>query len=676
MSIQEKVSNLPTSPGVYIMKNDMGEIIYVGKAKNLKNRVSSYFQDSASHTPKTTIMVSKIVDFEYIVTGTELEALILECNLIKSHMPHYNIMLKDGKSPYPYIKITGEEFPKILLARKIEKDGARYFGPYLNGRIINETIDLVKKIFKVRDCNKMLPRDIGKGRPCLNYQINKCSAPCAKLISAEEYKANFADIIRLLNGNYGDVLKKLKAEMSELSGKKEFERATAKRDKILAIEKISEKQKITSTNLDNKDVIAFAGLKNNICITLLYIRGGKMLGRENFFLKDAAPVGNDAHIVPSSKNNIQNVGARFGAPVGDAVSGVPAATLIADFIKQYYSLNTQIPRKIVTQIAPEDAHLLEEWLTTLAAHKIEIITPQKGTNKDLVNMAKQNALESLSQKFPSLGGVDAAGGRGGFKTEKLLHEIKELLSLEKTPHLIESYDISHISGASAVGVCVTFKNGKPYKSAYRKFNIGSPIDYCQLSTDDYAAIREILARRFSHAFPNGTALVGDAVSGVPSSKNNIHLNPESRIPNPNHWPLPDLILIDGGKGHVSSAKEIAKQWNIDIPIFGLVKNDKHKTRAITTENDEISLPPTSRSFKFFTQIQDEVHRFALKSHTTKHKKTTFESQLMQIKGIGKKKQAELLQTFGSIDKIKSAKLEELVKIKGITMELAKRLKKM
>ncbi len=589
MTIEESVKNLPTNPGVYLMYDKNNDIIYVGKAKNLKNRVSSYFRKNTSHTPKVAAMVENIDRFEYIIVGNEFEALVLECNLIKQHQPYYNILLKDDKA-YPYIKITmNEDFPKIMLARKVMRDKAQYFGPYLNSRVVNDTIDMVKTVFNVRSCNRVLPRDIGKDRPCLNYQIGICSAPCDNRISQVEYKKNFEKIVDFLNGNHSEVLNILEESMIDAARNLHFEKAAKLRDKIDNIKHIREKQRITSTSLNNKDVVAMADIGIYVCIMLLSIRDGKMINREHFIIKN---------VDKESKKR-----------------------LMTDFIKQHYSMTEFIPNKIFIQENIEDLELIEQWLSDKCGYKINLGIPLRGDNAKLVKMAENNAIELLKLHLLK---VDT----GKKKMNDLIYQIKSTFGLDNPPMRIESYDISNISGADSVGVCVVFENGTPKKSDYRLFNIRS-VD----GADDYESIRETLYRRLE----NGV----EKVDG---------------------FELPDLILIDGGKGHVKAAKEIVDFYKLDIPVFGMVKDDRHRTRGVTTESEEIYIKKTDAIFKFITQIQDETHRFAIKSFHRKHKKTTLESELTNIKGVGEAKKNKLLRTFKSINVIKSADVEELSKV--------------
>lgn len=589
MTIEESVKNLPTNPGVYLMYDKNDEIIYVGKAKNLKNRVSSYFRKNSSHTPKVIAMVENIVRFEYIIVGSEFEALVLECNLIKQHQPYYNILLKDDKA-YPYIRITiNEDYPRIMLARKVLKDNAQYFGPYLNARVVNETIDMVKTIFNVRSCNRVLPRDIGKGRPCLNYQIGKCSAPCSNKISQAEYKKQFDKIVDFLNGNHSEVLKILEKSMVDAAEKLQFEKAAKLRDKIETIKHIRDRQRITSTSLNNKDVIAMADIGIYVCIILLNIRDGKMINREHFIIKN------------SDKESKEN--------------------LMTDFVKQHYSMTDFIPNKIFIQENIEDMDLIQQWLSNKCGNKITLKVPLRGDNAKLIKMAESNAVELLKLHILK---VDT----GKKKINDLIYQIKSTFGLENPPMRIESYDISNISGADSVGVCVVYENGVPKKSDYRLFNIQSVE-----GADDYESIRETLYRRLEN--------------GVGKVKG---------------FELPDLILIDGGKGHVKAAKGIVDFYKLDIPVFGMVKDDRHRTRGVTTEHEEIYIKRTDAIFKFITQIQDETHRFAITSFHKKHKKSTLKSDLTNINGVGDAKKNKLLKAFKSINAIKGASIVELSKV--------------
>lgn len=591
LSIKESVKNLPSNPGVYIMYDKNDEVIYVGKAKNLKNRVSSYFRKNASHTPKVKAMVGNVVRFEYIIVASEFEALVLECNLIKQYRPYYNILLKDDKA-YPYIKITAAEpFPRIMLARKVLKDKSLYFGPYLNARVVNDTIDLIKSVFNVRSCKKNLPAANGTSRPCLNYQIGRCSAPCAGLISSLEYKSRFDGIIEFLNGNHGKILKQLETAMYDASEKMQFEKAASLRDKINTIKSIEEKQRITSTALGNKDVIAFADMGIYVCFVVLIVRDGKMLNREHYVVKNKEK----------------------DSPV----------RLMTDFVKQHYSMTDYIPNKIILQNDIEDMPLVEKWLSKKCGCKISVSTALRGENKRLLQMAENNAVENLKLYVLNM---DVKGR----KMSDLTYRIKTALGLENPPMRIESYDISNISGVDSVGVCTVFENCMPKKSEYRLFNIKTVH-----GADDYESIRETLYRRLE----NGVEMVAG-------------------------FELPDLILIDGGKGHVRVAKEIVDFYKLKIPVFGMVKDNRHRTRGVTTENEEIFLKNTDPIFDFITRVQDETHRFAVKSFHRRHKNTQTKSELLNITGVGEAKKNLLLKHFKSVKAVKNADFETLSKLVG------------
>ncbi len=589
MTIENLVKNLPDNPGVYLMYNSDDEIIYVGKAKNLKKRVSSYFRKNSSHTPKVVAMVSNITRFEYIIVESEFEALVLECNLIKQYQPYYNILLKDDKA-YPYIKITSnEQYPRIMMARRVLKDDAKYFGPYLNTKIVNETIDMLKTIFNIRSCKRILPRDIGKGRPCLNFQIGKCCAPCNGEISVEEYRSKITKIVDFLNGNHTEVIKIMEQSMQEASNNLQFEKAAKIRDKIQNIKHIREKQKITSTTLGNKDIISIADIGIFVCIMLFKIREGKIINKEHFIINNR-----DKDL----KENILN-----------------------NFVKQYYSLTDFIPNKIFVQYDIDDIELIQQWLSEKCGNKITVSAPKRGEIFKLIKMAENNAIELLKLHILKF---DISKK----KMADLIYQIKNVFGLENPPMRIESYDISNISGVDSVGVCVVYENGVPKKSDYKLFNIKSVE-----GADDYESIRETLYRRM-----------------------------ENGVDNVEGFKLPDLILIDGGKGHVKAAKEIVNFYKLDIPVFGMVKDDNHKTRGVTTENEEIYIKKTDAIFKFLTQVQDETHRFAIKSFHKKHKNTILKSELTNIKGVGEAKKNKLLRTFKSINEIKRADVIELSKV--------------
>lgn len=601
--IKEKISKLPMCPGVYIMKNSEGEIIYVGKSKALKNRVSQYFQNSQSHTLKTKLMVENIADFEYIITDTEPEALALECNLIKKHKPKYNILLKDDKQ-YPYIKITAnEEFPRIMLTRQLKKDGGIYFGPYMNTLHVREALEEIRKTFKIRSCKKQLSKDSNGGRPCLYYQIGQCSAPCAGRITPEEYNETLSEISNVLNGNYKELVADLNQKMLNASDNLEFEKAAQYRDKISGIKTLGEKQKITSTKGDNMDVIGVFEDEGEYCIQVFYYRDGKAVGSEYFTLE--------------SENTLQD-------------------EMVENFVKQFYFTSNKIPREILVPCTFDDISGIEEWLSLTAGHKVSFSVPQRGKKRAIMDMVLRNAEESLRKdRFIK--------NKSESYKNSILSQLMELLELDVTPHRIESYDISNISGTSSVGVQIVYDNASPKNGLYRKYNIKNVE-----GADDYESMREIIFRRITEAYKEEDAIKsGD-------------LEPEKA----KFLPLPDLILLDGGKGHVSAIKTLFETLGEDIPVFGLVKDNSHRTRGVTDENREYYIDKHSELFRFLANMQEEVHRYAINAHRKRHEKTAVKSVLENIDGVGSKTAKKLLEHFGGINKIKTAGVDELRKVAG------------
>lgn len=596
--IKEKLKTLPMSPGVYLMKDKDGKIIYVGKSKVLKSRVSSYFINSKSHTVKTVKMVNQVNDFDYILTDSEVEALILECNLIKKYMPKYNILLKDDKQ-YPYIKITvKEEYPKIFVTRRLVKDGSKYFGPYMSAANTKETLDTIKRIFKIRTCNRVLPRDIGKDRPCLYYQIGQCSAPCAGKISQEEYSEMFNKISDVLSGNYSMLEKALTEKMYKASDNLEYEKAAGYRDRINNLRALDEKQKIISTNEDNRDIIGVYRDNNDCCVQIFYMRGGKMLGSERY-------------VFENSDDTLEE--------------------LISGFIKQFYFTATNIPKEILIPVEIEDSDEIEKWLSEKSGHKIRVHMPKRGDKAHTIKMVNKNAEESLKvHKFKR--------DREQTNQNAVLKGLMELLKLKSTPFRIESYDISNISGSQSVGVCVVYNNAHPHKSSYRKFNIKTVE-----GANDYESTREVIFRRISKAYEEEDAIKSGTLQEDKAK----------------FLPLPDLILLDGGKGHVHVIKELFETMGEEIPLYGMVKDDKHRTRALTDENQEFDIDKDSELFKFLTGLQEEVHRFAITAFRKKHEKASVHSELDDIKGVGPAKRNKLLLSFSSIKKIKNATVGEL-----------------
>ena len=605
--LEEELKNLPDEPGVYLMHDASDTIIYVGKAKILKNRVRQYFRKNSNHTPKVLAMVKNIAYFEYIVTDSETEALALECNLIKKYRPKYNILLKDDKH-YPYIKITiNEDYPKIFQVRKLQKDGAKYYGPYVCGATIKNTLEIIQKLFIPPTCRRKFPQDIGKGRPCLNYHINNCFAPCTGKVSKDEYRDVFFDICRFLDGNHKDLIASLKEEMKNASKNLEFEKAAMIRDKINAISDIEEKQKIINTDKQtDKDVIA-ASLSESIAFCeVFFIRSGKVLGRESY------KIDNTENSTPQE--------------------------ILTDFIKQFYQ-TAYIPSEILTEYEIDDIDAISEWLRSKKHKKVTISSPKRGEKLKIVKMVKKNADMAL----------DNYKIRVMKEREKntILEALKDTLGLDIMPNRIEAYDISNISGADNVAGMVVFENGKPAKRKYRIFKIKS-----FEGADDYASMKEVIYRRFRHALDEEEEIK----QGRLSRKDAKFL------------PLPDLILLDGGKGHVSVISELMDMMEYDIPLFGMVKNDKHRTRGLISKSGEIEISPSSAIFKLITFIQDEVHKTAIEYHRKLHGK--IESELDKISGIGEKRRKALLTYFGSVDKIKEADIDELLMVKEMDRKSA------
>lgn len=600
-NLEEELKNLPELPGVYIMHNSDGEIIYVGKAKILKNRVRQYFQTNKSHSQKVLAMVSNIAYFEYIVTDSEVEALVLECNLIKKHRPKYNILLKDDKQ-YPYIKVSiNENYPKIYMTRTLKKDGAKYFGPYTGMQPVRTALEIVQKIFKPPLCNRKFPEDIGKGRPCLNYHINNCFAPCIKgNVSRDEYRQIFFDICSFLEGDHKKLLEEMHSEMLDASKNMEFEKAAALRDKIEAVKRFEEKQKIINTGHQiDTDIIASARLGNKSFIEVFFVRSGKISGHVNYRIEETA----------------------------DTDDG----EVLSDFTKQFYAEVDNVPKEILTEFEINDSDVISAWLTEKKGGKVNVLSPKKGEKKQLVAMVHKNAeIAAENYRINNLKYSEAKN--------KISEEIAKKLSMEKIPVRIESYDISNISGSDNVASMVVFVNGKPSKKDYRQFKIKS-----FEGANDYLAMQEVIYRRFRHAAEEEKQIDEGKLSAQ-----------EAKF-----LPLPDLILLDGGKGHISAVSEIMEAIDCDVPVYGMVKDGKHRTRGLLSEKGEIELSPLDSVFRFITRLQDEVHRSAITYHRKLRSKNLTKSELDGIKGVGEVKKAQLLKHFASVDNIKKASFEEL-----------------
>lgn len=607
--LEYQLKMLPDSPGVYLMKSSSGEIIYVGKAKILKNRVRQYFQKSKNHSEKVKAMVSNVAEFEYIATDSELEALILECNLIKKYRPKYNILMKDDKE-YPFIKVsTTEDYPRVTITRGIAKDNSKYFGPYVATGAVYETLELLKKIFPLRTCAMNIKKGEENKRPCLNYHIGLCKAPCAGLISQEDYGNIVKEVLDLLSGKDNDIIKELKEKMESAAEELNFEEAAALRDKISAVKKVIEKQKIVTGGFQNEDFIEAYSDEKDSCIQVFFIRDGRIIGRDHFIIENTAEIEKEE--------------------------------LISEFIKNFYSGTAFIPKNIYV---PEVSYgeLLENWLSMRRGSKVILKIPKQGEKKETLEMVKKNAKLSLE----------------GFKTKLLLDkqvnkvnlkELQDILELEEVPRRLEAYDISNIQGMDSVGTMVVFEEGRPKNSDYRRFKIESV-----KGANDYDSMREILRRRFLRGLDE-TAKIRENQLEFSSGKFCI---------------FPDLILMDGGKGQVNVAKEVLEELNINIPVCGMVKDKDHFTRALIYENNEIDMDKYSNLFKFIVRIQDEVHRFAISYHRSLRNKKTLHSVLEDIPNIGEKRRKALLLKFGSIEGIKKASYEELLNTDAIDSKAA------
>ena len=607
--IQEELKKLPTSPGVYLMHDEKDEIIYVGKAISLKNRVRQYFQTSRKRTAKIEQMVSRVKRFEYIITDSEVEALILECNLIKEHRPKYNTMLMDDKA-YPFIRITvNEDFPRIMLARSMKKDSSKYFGPYPSATAVKDTIDLLAKIYKIRTCNRKVPKDIGQGRPCLNYQIGKCDAPCMGYISKEDYGKKVKETISFLNGNYKGVLDILTEKMEKAAELMEYEDAAKYRDLINSVKSVSIKQKITSDEYMDRDIIAYAMEGNDAVVQVFFVRNGKVLGREHFHI-ELAPHDTGMEV-------------------------------LENFIKQYYANSPYIPKELLIQEDIADREVIEKWLSIKRGQKVVIKHPVKGKKEQMVELAARNATIVLRQDKDKIKSEER-------KTKGAVREIDELLGLPYTKRM-EAYDISDISGYDTVASMVVYEDGSPRRNDYRKFKIKTVI-----GANDYASMKEVLTRRFTHGLKEREDL----------KENNLDDDYGS------FTRFPDIIMMDGGRGQVNVCLEVLEELGLDIPVCGMVKDDNHRTRGLYYNNVEIPIDKTSQGFRLITRIQDEAHRFAITFHRDLRSKGQVHSILDDIEGIGPARRKELIKHFKSIDNIKNASVEELSELSTMNEKAA------
>lgn len=608
----EELKKLPNAPGVYLMHDGNDTIIYVGKAVNLHNRVRSYFRKIVGRGPQIDKMVEQIARFEYIVTDSELEALVLENNLIKEYSPKYNTMLKDDKT-YPYIKVTmGEEYPRVLFSREMKKDRSKYFGPYTGAAAVKDTIDLMNKLYQLKTCNRKLPRDIGLERPCLNYHIKQCAAPCQGYISKEEYRERVEQALDFLNGNYRPILKDLEDKMTAASENMEFEEAARFRDLYNSVKSVAQKQKITDSDGEDKDIIALAKDEHDAVVQVFFVRDGKLIGREHFYMTH--------------------------------VEGYDTAQILLDFVKQFYAGTPYIPKELMLQEEIGDIEILEKWLSARKGNRVYFRVPRKGAKEKLVELAAQNANLILSQDKERI-------RREEGRTIGAMKEIAALLQLEDVSRM-EAYDISNISGFANVGSMVVFEKGKAKRSDYRKFRIQSVS-----GPDDYACMREVLTRRFVHGMEEKEDLARKEVDHAFGS----------------FTKFPDLLLMDGGRGQVNIALQVLAELHLDIPVCGMVKDDNHRTRGLYYQNVEIPIDTHSEGFKLITRIQDEAHRFAIEYHRSLRSKAQVKSVLDEIPGVGPARRKALMRHFGSINEIKEASVETLCEVPEIPEHIGKQI---
>ena len=595
--LRKKAMSLPLLPGVYIMKNADGEIIYIGKAKALKNRVSQYFGSQNRHPVKVRKMVENVDRFDYIVTGSEFEALVLECSLIKQHSPKYNILLKDDKG-YSYIRISEGEYRKISAVFNKKDDGSEYIGPYLSSYSVRQSVDAANKIFKLPQCNKVFPRDFGKSRPCLNYYISQCCGLCTGKIKKSDYDEAVDGAVAFLKGDSRDIIADLRVKMEKAAEELDFEQAAKLRDRINSIERIKEKQKVVYKSVEEQDVFATADIDGSVCLAVLRFSNGRLFDSEHFFFDD-----------PGDKEGMRS-----------------------DFITSYYSMRDNIPKRVTVDGEVADRELLEQWLSEKKGKKVTVFVPARGEQLEIVNMCRKNAEEKLAIKK----------GRTG-REIAVLDELKDLLGLKKTPEYIESYDISHTAGPDSVAGMIVFKGGKPYRKAYKRFSIKS-FD----GNDDYRAMNEVLTRRFSEYEKSK-----DSTEGFGK--------------------LPDLILLDGGVGQVHAVEPVLREFGLKIPLFGMVKDNRHRTRAISGDGGEIAINSKRQVFTLVSEIQNEVHRFSVAYHHQKHAKRGLSLSLTEIEGVGEKRASALLKYFKTMTAIKNAEVDELSKAPGITSAVAQNI---
>ena len=596
--IEEELKKLPGQPGVYIMHDAKDAIIYVGKAISLKNRVRQYFQSSRDKTAKIKQMVSKIARFEYIVTDSELEALVLECNLIKEHRPRYNTMLKDDKT-YPYIKVTAsEEYPRILFSRQMKKDKNKYFGPFTSAGAVKDTIELIRKIYRIRACSRKLPQDMGKDRPCLYYHIHQCDAPCQGYISQADYQKSVKQAVGFLNGQYEPVMKYLEEKMRTASETMEFEKAIEYRDLLESVRKVAQKQKITSQSMEDRDIIAMAKDERDAVVQVFFVRDGKLIGREHFHM--------------------------------NLTGSESKAEILNSFVKQFYAGTPFVPHEIWVQEELEDAEVIASFLTARRGQKVRFVVPKMGEKERLVELAEKNAKMVLSQDKEKI-------KREELRTIGAMNQIGSWIGLSGIKR-VEAYDISNISGFESVGSMIVYENGRPKRNDYRKFRIRTV-----QGPNDYASMREVLLRRFSHGLEETKKLQAEG--------GDLAMGSFTRFP--------DLLMMDGGRGQVNIALEVLRELQLEIPVCGMVKDDNHRTRGLYYQNVEIPIDRHSEGFQLITRIQDEAHRFAIEYHRSLRVKEQVRSVLDDIKGIGPARRKSLMRTFKTIEAVREASVEEL-----------------
>lgn len=610
--LRDKVKKLPMQPGIYLMHDKKGQIIYIGKAKLLKNRVSSYFRNVEKHTPKVYRMVENVWDFEYIVTSSEFEALVLECSFIKQHSPKYNILLKDDKG-YHYIRIGAGDYGKITASHQPQKDGARYLGPYLSGYVVKQTVDEVNKAFLLPTCTRNFPQEIGKQRPCLNYHIKQCMAPCSGKISAQEYSEALEEAVNFLKGASGNIQKVLTQKMMQASENLQFEKAARYRDRIRAIQGLQENQKVVSIRYEEEDVIALVQYAVKCCAVVLQFRNYRLVDKEYFMLDEMTEFSEEALVSKDSTSQ------------GEAMENV-LREMRTQFVLRYYNMKGSVPKSVVLDGESSCREELQEYLSQKAGRSVQLLVPQKGDQMKLLKMAKENASQQIAEQTKRTSREISA-----------LDELARLLGLHQVPNYIEAYDISNIGSETIVAGMVVFESGRPLKGAYRKFSVKSVVG----KPDDYASMREVITRRLER----------------------YHLHKEEGI---GFGRLPDLILLDGGRGHVAAVKPIVEQMGFSIPVFGMAKDDRHRTRTIATEDGELSVSSFRSAFDLLTSIQDEVHRFSITYSRAKHQSNAMDSALRSVEGIGEKRAKNLFIRFRTLKAMEAATLEQLEETPGMS----------